>query len=127
MDGEAHGMNYEKKLRALDREIFIDVNDTKAGINILIAGGDKGHIGAVAAALSGKITGSITFPGHKENVICETWAKEISEIYNGPVVVEAGVHYDKITKEQICKALEILNTELEQLVKHIRQTYRTDI
>lgn len=106
-----------KKITVLDREISIDVKDTGAGISILIAGGDKGHIGAIAVAESGKIIESITLPGHKESVICETWGRKVSETYCGPVIVEAGVHYDHITGEQIREVLGVLEKELEAFVE----------
>lgn len=109
-----------KKLLILGHVINIGVYDTGAGINILIEGGEKGHIGAVAIALSGRVIESIVFPFHKENVICEKWAVKLSMVYNGPVIVEAGVHYDNITREQIQEILEVLDKELNSLVKDIQ-------
>ena len=108
-----------KKIHVLGHGINIGVYDTGAGISILIEGGERGHIGAVAIALSGRLIESIVFPSHKENVICEQWAAKLSSVYNGPVVVEAGVHYDNITKEQIQEILEVLDKELDSLEKHI--------
>lgn len=104
-----------KEVLILERRVLISVCRTEDGINILIAGGDKGHIGAVAIAKAGHIIESIVFPSHKEEVICRSWAEKISAVYPGPVVVEAGIHYDSITKEQIQEVLRRLDEELFKL------------
>lgn len=116
-------MHCNKKISVLGAGITIDVYDTGAGINILIEGGEKGHIGAVAVAEAGALLSSVSFPSHKEGVICEKWAGRISRITGGPVVVEAGVHYDDITKEQIRTVLEALDAELERLVEQIKMSF----
>lgn len=108
-----------KELTVLGCGIRINLYDTGAGMNILIEGGEKGHIGAVAAAESGTLTDSIVFPSHKEGVVCERWAREVSSVVCGPVVVEAGIHYDNITKEQIQEVLEALELELAGLLKRM--------
>ena len=46
----------------LNRRVAIAVYRTKEGINVLIEGGDKGHIGAVAVARGGEIVESVCFP-----------------------------------------------------------------
>ena len=56
-----------------------------------------------------------------EIVICERWAKEVSEVYCGPVVIEAGIHYDNITKAQIREILEMLDKELNGLIEYIKR------
>lgn len=104
-----------KEISILQRRVAIAVYQTKDGVSIMIEGGDKGHIGAVAVAEKGKIIESISFPAHKEEVICRSWAEKISAVYPGPVVVEAGIHYDGITRGQIQEVMERLNEELEEL------------
>lgn len=120
MNGKECNLCCSKKICVLDHTINICIYDTGAGVNILIEGGEKGHIGAVAVAQSGKVTDSIVFPSHKEDVICEQWAARVSSVYNGPVVVEAGVHYEHITKEQIQEILDALDKELINLEKVLR-------
>lgn len=113
-----------KKIQVLGRAIHISVYDTGAGISILIEGGAKGHIGAVAAASSGRIVADIVFPSHKEGIICKEWAARVSAVYHGPVIVQAGVHYDQITKGQIEEILEALGRELEILIEEIESERR---
>ena len=112
-------MHCKKKIQVFGREINIVVYDTGDGISVLIEGGTKGHIGAVAVALSGRVENSIVFPSHKEGIVCEQWVARISAVYPGPVVVQAGIHYDHITKEQIEEILETLGRELDILMEDI--------
>ncbi|MDY3918226.1 MAG: hypothetical protein SOZ59_04385 [Candidatus Limivivens sp.] len=108
-----------RTIRVLNREIRIHILDTGRGINVLIEGGDLGHIGAVAAAGAGRELTLVSFPGHREDVICRQWAEKISAVYPGPVVIEAGVHYDGISRGEIQEILEALGKELDTLVRMI--------
>ena len=103
----------------LNRRVAIAVYRTKEGINVLIEGGDKGHIGAVAVARGGEIVESVCFPGHREDIVCESWAKEISGLVPGPAV--AGIHYDGITKEQIEEVMEVLTAQRKVLMEELRR------
>lgn len=108
---------YVKEITALGRRIIIAVYETQDGMNILIEGGDRGHIGAVAVAKGGYIIESVSFPSHREDVIARNWAEKLSALYPGPVVVEAGIHYDGITKEQIREVLKTLEEEQKEFIK----------
>ena len=110
-----------KEIVILNRRVAIAVYRTKEGINVLIEGGDKGHIGAVAVARDGKIVESVCFPGHREDIVCESWAREISGLVPGPAVVEAGIHYDGITKGQIEEVMEVLTAQRKVLMEELRR------
>lgn len=121
-----------RKIVVLGREVRIWICDTGNGMTILIEGGDKGHIGAVAVAgmpftmdVSGEETFQevcMTFPEHREDVVSRQWAKAVSAVYPGPVVVEAGVHYDGIGKAEIQEILEALEAELQQVLRLIESS-----
>jgi hypothetical protein len=104
-----------RKIQVLGREIRIHITDTGAGLSILIEGGDRGHIGAVAFAQPGEAAQVTAFAGHREDVICRRWVTELCRIYKGPVVVCAGVHYDNIGHNEIEEILNALNQELERI------------
>lgn len=116
-----------KEIVILNRRVAIAVYRTKEGINVLIEGGDKGHIGAVAVARDGEIVESFCFPGHREDIVCESWAKEISGIVPGPAVVEAGIHYDGITKEQIEEVMEVLTAQRKELMEELAEESGTGL
>lgn len=116
------GKECSKTISVLGHGITIDVYDTGAGINILIEGGEKGHIGAVAVAESGKVVAEFSFPSHKDGIVCKKWAETVSRSVCDPVVVEAGIHYDNITREEIQEVLGALDKELEYLLDQLKLT-----
>ena len=96
-------------LEILGKEIKALVVRTDDGITVTLAGGDKSHIGAIAISDGMGHISTTTFPGHKETVIAETWAKELYEKYRFPVVVACGIHYDNINKTGIEKVVKACN------------------
>ena len=107
----------EQELRAdiLGKPICIKILDTGRGINVLIAGGDSAHIGAVSVAAPGQPVSTREFPKHRDSAVSEKWASFLSGKFEIPVVVSCGIHYDKITKEQIPQVLSELDVLLESI------------
>lgn len=114
MDGRGE-RQYAGRITLFGREIFVTATDTGGGMDVLIRGGDKGHIGAVAVGVPDREPQIITFPGHREDVVCEKWVREISKSYPFPVVVSVGIHYDGIGREQIEEILRSLDGMLEEM------------
>ena len=102
----------EKSTIVLEKEIKAIIVFLDNGLNVMVAGGDKSHVGAVSLADEKGILNTITFPEHKETGIAEAWAKALFEKYNMPVVVSAGIHYDGITPEGIKAVVEASNEML---------------
>lgn len=79
------------------------------GIHVSLFGGDLPHIGAVSIiGLKGDVH-TEQFPGHKEGIISDTWARGLSKSGYAPVVVEVGIHYDQLGQEgieQVCQLAE---------------------
>lgn len=111
----------EKKLFVLEKSIHIACYNTGDGINVLIEGGDKGHIGAVAVIAPEIPLQIITLPGHREDVVCRKWAEQFWAHFHVPVVVEAGVHFDNIGKDEISQILESLETVLYQIIEEMEK------
>ncbi|MDO4322703.1 MAG: alpha/beta hydrolase fold domain-containing protein [Lachnospiraceae bacterium] len=111
------GICLEKRRTVLGREIRIHMFDTGAGLDVLIEGGDRSHIGAVAVAGPGMETHEIVFPGHKEGCICRRWAEALKEIYHNPVTVKAGIHYDNIGRREILEILDAMELVLKEIVE----------
>jgi beta-phosphoglucomutase len=95
---------------------------TESGIQVLLTGGDRPHIGAVSVIGPDTELCSITFPGHKETVISEKWARTIyGQIKpEQPVVVSVGIHYDGITKQEIDRVLEKTDELLARLLEEVK-------
>ena len=90
--------------------------DTGAGISCVIAGGDKGHIGAASVRYPGGEDISVQFPSHREGVVADKWADAFSARFGCACVVSCGIHYDGISKEQIQQILDSLDDMLEEIL-----------
>lgn len=102
--------------RILDREVRVTEYATACGLNVLLEGGDQGHIGSVSVAVPGMSVQSIVLPGHKEDIVSERWAARLCREKNVPVVVSAGIHFDEMSKEQSAEALEGMDRLLRALI-----------
>ena len=99
--------------RSRDNQFLIEAEAVRIGLDALIYlwGGDRPHIGSVAAAQAGpsrkdpaniSATASvITFPGHKEDVIVKEAAEYMAAELDANVVVTAGMHWDDLSAEEI--------------------------
>ena len=117
----------------------VEAQVTFIGSDLLVAiyGGSKPHIGSVAVALPRpslrdkkqmSSTSSVyNFLGHKDYVIAQRVAEQLSSRLNKHVVVVAGVHIDGITEKGIAKVIEncdelaqrICQTQIPGLVNHL--------
>lgn len=94
-----------RKLLGEDVTAFVLFLD--GGVHASIYGGSRPHIGAVSVVdLAGKCH-TTQFPGHKDGVVSERWAKALAEAGYRPVVVEAGIHYDNLSREGIMAVIRL--------------------
>lgn len=92
---------FELKRQLFGAEITAQVLRFDEGIHVSIYGGARPHIGAVTI---GDQTGAIhttQFPGHKDAAVSEQWCGALLRCGFFPVVVEAGIHYDGLSKDGI--------------------------
>ena len=104
------------------------------GDDILVAiwGGEKPHIGAVAAAQSSpslkdpkvmSTTASVLcYSGHKEDELAKSAAKKLAAALDTKVVVTAGIHWDNLSAEGIQK----VNRNSEVLVTTIQKRIQSE-
>ena len=104
------------------------------GADILVAiwGGEKPHIGAVAAAQSSpslkdpkvmSTTASVLcYSGHKEDELAKLAAKKLTSALETKVVVTAGIHWDNLSAEGIQK----VNRNCEVLVTTVQQRIQSE-
>ncbi len=95
----------------------IEAEALRIGSDYLFAiwGGEKPHIGAVAAAQPRPSLASpevisatasvICFPAHKEFEITRVVSEELAATLGASVVVTAGIHWDNIGKQGIGKVM----------------------
>jgi hypothetical protein len=109
---------------------------TEDGITVLMFGGSKPHIGAVAIAIprlslkNAKKTSStssvFTLTGHKDDKVARPAAERLARGLKEVVVVVAGIHVENATKEEIevlmknsKRTIGELKRKLDKLIKFI--------
>lgn len=74
--GQIMRMNsWQKEVTLLGKKVQIFICQTDCGVQLLIAGGDRSHIGSVSIADEQSNLVSHVFDGHRDNVISLTVGK----------------------------------------------------
>ncbi|MGI6684185.1 MAG: hypothetical protein ACOX47_01480 [Bacillota bacterium] len=91
-------------------KVHLNVILTMDGINVLLTGGDKTHVGGVVLVTPRKsLTGSgtscdtwvITVPGHKDVVVAEQVGNILCRKTKEVVAVTAGIHIDNALPDDL--------------------------
>lgn len=100
-------------------------------ILVYIFGGEKPHIGAVAAAQPRpsladpqrlSATASVlTFPAHKEDVVVKLVAEALAARLATNVVVTAGIHWDDLPPDDIAQVVESCSELISPLEHALRK------
>ena len=93
---------------------------TGADCTVLVTGGQKEHVGAVSLCGGDGAVQTLTFPGHKEQFITEPWSRRIHAVTGGNVSVTAGIHYDKLTKEEIEQVMTAVDALLDEILSWMK-------
>ncbi len=84
---------------------------------ILLDGGQKPHIGAVATTYS-QGTAHTCLPGHREDVLAQHMAQSIQKHLCCTVTCICGIHIPQITGEEIAKVYDIAELLLQQYLSY---------
>lgn len=96
---------YRNTESVLDRELHVLSYRLGEDVHVSIYGGDRAHIGAVSIlSADGKIQ-TVCFPGHRDDAVSAPWCERLKELGAHAAVVEAGIHYDMLSKEGIAVVL----------------------
>ena len=107
---------FELRRTLYDREICVRALLLEGGLHISIFGGDLPHIGAVSIVLPEGGCRTTQFPGHRDGAVSERWARTLSAAGHRPAVVEAGIHYDGLTRQGIADVLALTDNLLTQVL-----------
>jgi hypothetical protein len=99
-----------------DKKITAQVTKLDCGLHVSLYGGELSHIGAVTVISPEGIVETTQFPGHKEGVLAESWAKTFAEKGYFPVVMEAGIHYNNLGKAGIEEVLSLCRNMLSDVL-----------
>ena len=112
---------FELKRTLFGADITAQASVLDEGVHVLLTGGECSHVGAVALAQNGELLACPSFPGHKEQVVCERWALALSRETGGGAVAACGIHYDGLGREQIAEVVGLTDDMLDELL-HILRT-----
>ena len=105
------------------------------GDDILVAiwGGEKPHIGAVAAAqprpslkdpnVMSSSASVICYSGHREDELAKTAAETLAAALNTNVVVTAGIHWEDLSQEDIRRIKKNSEVLLNSVLRRIRSEF----
>ncbi len=111
-------------------EVRAEVCQIGEDVVILVSGGEKPHVGAVAVGIPRpsledpdvvSSTASVfALVGHKEDDVAKIIARKISALLNKNTVVTVGIHVDNINAEGIKLIQENCNKVVERILQHYR-------
>ena len=87
---------------------------------VLAAGGDTGHIGAIAFGDRDECLSNAR-EGHREGVVTELIYRELESVVSGGLAVLAGIHVDGITKEQITGVVALCEEGAHRIAAGLRE------
>jgi len=86
------------------------------GMHVLLVGGCSTHIGSISVAEPGQEMCSTRYPGHKDHVVGDKWARTLADKRSGRTVVVCGIHYDNLSAEDISEIVALTDRMLEELI-----------
>lgn len=104
-------------VRSGSADLVVEAEAVRIGDDVLvwIYGGERPHIGAVAAAQprpslmdpsrTSATASVLTFPGHKEDVVVKLVSERLAAALAANVVVTAGLHWDRLSSEQLATVM----------------------
>ena len=87
------------------------------GIHVGIYGGELPHIGAVSIVDPEGNRTTTQFHAHKDGIISTRWAEALSNQGYRPVVIEAGIHYDNLSRDGIDNVVKLTDTLLAEVLE----------
>ena len=86
---------------------------------VLIGGGSRYHLGALAFGSPEVQAGAYTFPGHKETMVVQRVSDRLRTHFEGHFMVGCGIHLDDIAQAEIAVALELCGQLADELVERL--------
>lgn len=93
------------------------------GIQVVLTGGEKSHVGSVTVSDEEGCLHTVTIPGHKETILSEQWASNLGKAFGVPVVVTVGIHYEKLSQEGIQQILSVCNELFRDCLQWLLKFY----
>ncbi|MBN2538888.1 MAG: hypothetical protein JXB09_02425 [Deltaproteobacteria bacterium] len=110
----------------------IEAEAVRIGTDLLVYiwGGDRPHIGSVAAAqprpsleAPSRVSATasvLTYPGHKEDVLVKDAAELLAAELKTSVVVTAGIHWENLDEAGIKEIVTLCQELIHELLKKLK-------
>lgn len=120
-DGKENEMIKQSLLKTelFGYEICAHVTRLDEGIQVLIAGGSRTHIGAVSFMGYHGIINTIQLSGHRDANISTHWAEVLWSRLKEPVCVQCGIHFHDLNGTQIEDVIVSCSRMLDALIKRL--------
>lgn len=113
--------------------LHLTITPLGGDLQVVLSGGDKPHIGAVALAVSHPGLGDpdrtdasvsvLTVTGHKEDELARHLARTLACALNATVCATCGIHVDQATKKDIDDILNAADALLHEAVDRLRSEH----
>lgn len=110
----------EQTLKRAEGRIHLTLRALTVGADlcIILEGGQKPHIGAVALAAEGEKSRVMGLPGHREDELAEKISRRVQQTLGGTVSVACGIHLKDITPDEIETVLRLSEELVDQLLQN---------
>ena len=120
-------MSLELKIGKGKCQIYVEAHSYSDGLSILLHGGDKSHIGAVAISIPRQSlkekrvtscsTSILTITGHKDDIIAREMSETVCRSIKKTIVVVAGVHINRASSEDIKNVMSNCRKASKKLIE----------
>ncbi len=112
---------------AAEEDLQVEAVVEELGDDLLVVvRGGRAHVGAIGIAIprpslcdpakTSATASVITMPGHKEDELAKQFSQRLASELGRTTIVIAGIHYDRLGPEGICRVSELAGNLLEQLL-----------
>jgi hypothetical protein len=108
------------------------VQEVGQDLLVSIWGGTRPHIGAIGVAIPrpslknqkkwSATSSNFTFVGHKEDLVVKRISEKLATLLRRNVVVTAGLHWDRITSNEIKTIQGLTQTLSDRILKRLQRT-----
>lgn len=115
----------EMKQFTISRQLFGEeirawIRAGQDGTRVSVSGGQLPHVGAVTVVQAEGECKTVQYPGHKDAAVSERWAQALAAAGYRPIMVEAGIHYDNLSREGIQAVLNLSEEMLAEALHRLQ-------
>lgn len=122
-------MRFKTESQAFDLEAWVKL--LGPDLLVVIWGGDRPHLGAVAIARpkpspkdspsGSEVSLVFCFPGHRDDVVARAAAERLAEALGRSVTVTAGIHWDHIDADGIQRVIDNGRALIEMIIEKVSE------